>query len=81
MKNKTVHILTFIGIIVFIIPASLNSAFIPIVLLLMGINLFNSSIEHFKSSKGKIILLTLFSLLPILIFFIIRLGAYYVNHK
>lgn len=72
MKNKKVHILTFVGIIIFIIPASINTSYIPIVLLLMGINLFNNSIGYYKNSKIKIMLLTLFSLLPILTFFIIR---------
>ena len=72
MKNKTVHNLTFIGIILFIIPASMNTSYIPIVLLLMGINLFNSSIEHYKNSIGKVILLALFSLLPIVIFFSVK---------
>lgn len=72
MKNKTVHILTFIGIIILIIPASINSSYIPFVLLLMGINLFNNSIENDKNSTVKVVLLALFSLLPILIFVFIR---------
>lgn len=64
--NKKIHFITFIGIIILVIPASINPLYIPIVLLLMGINLSNSLITKVKGNK--IVLLALLSLMPVLIY-------------
>lgn len=68
--NRIIHYVTFIGIILLVIPASMNNLYIPIVLILMGINLFNNSLANHKGSK--LILLGVLSFLPTIIYFIIR---------
>lgn len=70
MKKRIIHYVTFIGIILFIIPASMNSFYIPIILLLMGINLFNHSLTNYKGIK--VIILTILALLPVLLYFMLK---------
>lgn len=70
MKKRIIHYVTFIGIILFIILASMNSFYIPIILLLMGINLFNHSLTNYKGIK--VIILTILALLPVLLYFMLK---------
>ncbi len=70
--NRIIHYLTFIGVILLVIPASINSFYIPIVLILMGINLFNNSFTNIKG--GKLVILGILSFLPTVIYFIITLN-------
>lgn len=64
--QRVVHYGTLIGILALAIPAGLNKAFIPLVLLLMGINLFNGA-RHF--AKGKmVVVLGIVSALPIIVY-------------
>lgn len=64
--NKFVHIITFLGIMLFIIPASINQSYTPIVLILMGINLLNTSLVAFN--RKKIPLFILLAVLPLLVY-------------
>lgn len=64
--QRFIHYGTIIGILVFAIPAGLNADFIPIVLLLMGINLFNSVS---RLVKGKMVMgLAIACVLPVVLY-------------
>ncbi|MFC0300335.1 hypothetical protein ACFFIS_05785 [Virgibacillus soli] len=68
--NHQLHIISWIGIIFFIIPASIHHVYIPIVLLLMGVNLIGGSWSNFKAKKRPILFLLAF--LPTAIYFVIQ---------
>ncbi|MDY0409697.1 hypothetical protein [Paracerasibacillus soli] len=55
---------------IFIIPASIHHVYIPIVLLLMGVNLIGGSWSNFKAKKRPILFLLAF--LPTAIYFVIQ---------
>lgn len=64
--QRVVHYGTLISILALAIPAGLNKAFIPVVLLLMGVNLFNGA-RHF--AKGKmVVVLGIVSALPVIVY-------------
>lgn len=64
--QRIIHFGTIIGILALAIPAGLNKAFIPLVLLLMGVNLFNGARRF---AKGKmVVMLGIVSALPVIVY-------------
>ncbi|GIO28366.1 hypothetical protein [Ornithinibacillus bavariensis] len=65
-SRKAIHIATLMGIILLVIPASMNQSYIPLLLILMGVNLFNSSLATFNGKKIPLFLFLAF--LPLLVY-------------
>ncbi|WOV87378.1 hypothetical protein QWT69_16245 [Sporosarcina oncorhynchi] len=64
--QRIIHFATIIGILALAIPAGFNKAFIPLILALMGVNLFNGARRF---SKGKVlVMLGIVSALPVIVY-------------
>ena len=64
--KKTIHYGTIIAIFILIIPASISSFYIPLILVLFGVNIFNSIYSHCRGNTKLVLLAALVTAVPLM---------------